>query len=250
MRNKVLDDIKKTGYPTELMVASLFEAAGWYCTENEYYIDQDENKGREIDIRANKNATGGRICVWSMLSVEVKKSDKPWIIFTSNKRFLEPGGYGLLNHCHNVNSDLLTYENIMDEHPSCSQLRLGRKEYVAFSSTPQIFSAILSATKAGIEAHRLAEAYKEAYNADSYDVSFYTPLVVVNGNLFEAYLDDQGEMCVEEKNHIAFRLNYASPSYDKSRYLVDIVTTAGLGAYLDLQNRWIKHMHTCISNKL
>lgn len=261
LKKHILDEIEKTGYLTELRVSKIFIDNSWNCRENQYYIDQDENKGREIDLKAHINAVyddqgskadDGRIAIWSMLSVEIKKSDKPWVIFTSSRRrFTEAGGYGLLNHTHNINHKLLSYVDIMKEHPSTKKKRMGRKEFVAFTKgQPQIFSAILSATKSCIESHRQANGHKEAYNDHSHDAVFYTPLVVLDGCMFEAYLNDNDEIEIAESDFLTYSFNYASPSYDSNSYLVDVVTVKGLDAYLSAQRKWIEGMVEAVKQNI
>jgi hypothetical protein len=52
---KVKDDIPKTGFVTEMLVTGAFRTAGWIAVDHTYYMDRDENKGREIDIVVVKN---------------------------------------------------------------------------------------------------------------------------------------------------------------------------------------------------
>jgi len=46
---------EKTGYLEELEVANIFSKAGWGIRHSNYYLDKDEEKGREIDIFAYKS---------------------------------------------------------------------------------------------------------------------------------------------------------------------------------------------------
>jgi hypothetical protein len=255
LRSKLLKDIEQTGFPTELRVSDIFQACGWVVNENTYFIDQDENKGREIDMQVHNNlsiAMPKRVFVWSMLSVEIKKSEKPWIVFTSKRKMGDIlGGYGLIHHTHNVDPDQFTARDIDRAHPSINYKYFGRNGYVAFSgNNSQIFSAIVSATKASIEEHRLAEEHKEAYDENSLDVVFYTPLVVLDGKLFSACLDMKGEIELQEAQHIAYKFNYMSPSYEQHSYLVDIVTLDGLSTYIDKQEGWLESMLKTLSSKL
>jgi hypothetical protein len=251
----LLKDIKKTGYPTELKASNLFEKKDWKISENEYFIDEDEKKGREIDLHAHTNIyikEPFHIYFWSMLSVEIKKSKKPWVIFTSNKRMTDTGGYGLLNHMHNINKDFLSYKDIMKEHPSSEFIRLGRTEHVAFTknNNPQIFSAILSSVKASIEQHRIAKEHKEAFNEESYDATFYSPVVLVDGKLFESYIDENNNIKLEESDHIVYSFNYVSPKYSNKQYLVDIVTLNGLNNYLSSRYKWLDYMINTTNKKV
>ncbi|MGC6767757.1 hypothetical protein [Enterococcus sp. LJL51] len=251
---KIKEEIEKSGYPTELRTNKKFQSKYWQTTENSYYIDQDENKGREIDLEAHKSKSSknsDKITVWSKLSVEIKKSEKPWVIFTSNKKRFDTGGYGLLNHKHNINRELLSYEDIMKEHPSSSFKRLGRSEFIPFTKgSPQIFDSLLSSVKSCIEVHRSDSDHKEAASENSFDIIFYSPLIVVDSRLFESHLEDDGEITIDETEHIVYSFNYASPNYQSKQYLVDVVTLSGLENYLEKQNSWIDSMFNILNTKI
>lgn len=81
-------NIGKTGYVTEMIVTGIFDKAGWRTFDHSYFLDRDENKGREIDLLAithheERNAKKS-LTVGLGLSVEIKKAtSKPWIVFTS-----------------------------------------------------------------------------------------------------------------------------------------------------------------------
>ena len=47
---KLKTQILKTGFPTELEVSKIFLQQDWSVDFNSFYIDKDENKGREIDL--------------------------------------------------------------------------------------------------------------------------------------------------------------------------------------------------------
>jgi len=51
LKTKLLRQLEETGYPVELKVGNILLEHGWTQVEhNRYYIDEDEKKGREIDI--------------------------------------------------------------------------------------------------------------------------------------------------------------------------------------------------------
>lgn len=251
---KIQEEIEKSGYPTELITNKKFQSKFWETTENAYYIDRDENKGREIDLKAYKNKISDdlkKIYVWSKLSVEIKKSEKPWVIFTSDKKRFDTGGYGLLNHKNNVDRKLVSYREIMKEHPSSSFKRLGRSECIPFTKgSPQIFDSLLSSVKSCIEDYSADSDHKEAHDENSFDVVFYSPLIVTNSRLFESYLEDDGKITIDEAEHIVYSFNYASPNYKSKQYLVDIVTLSGLDNYLEKQNVWIESMFNILKTKI
>ncbi len=81
-------DIVKTGYVTEMIATGIFDKAGWQNFDHSYFLDRDENKGREIDLLAiyyhTESNAKKSLTVGLGLSVEIKKAtSKPWIVFTS-----------------------------------------------------------------------------------------------------------------------------------------------------------------------
>ncbi len=61
---------------------------GYHVAHNVYFLDRDEGKGREIDLRGLKNAFfergGTSYAVRHCLLLECKKSaSRPWVVFTS-----------------------------------------------------------------------------------------------------------------------------------------------------------------------
>ena len=251
LAKKIQNDALKSGYPSELKAERIFTEAAWPTTGNSYFIDQDENKGREIDLHAYKNSsdtgTNPVVFAWSMISADVKKSEKPWVVFSSKRCWRENNpGYSLLSHLHNtqghINHEILNYE-----HPTTSLPRIGRSSQVAFShDTSTIFNSIVSAVKASIEEHRAAEEHKEIWSENSVDAVFYEPVVILDGKLFECYLDENNEIKTEEAGFLQYGLHYASPRYKAKQYFVDIVTLGALEEYLVLKEAWLKRMYDYI----
>lgn len=248
---KVLADIEKTGFPSELHVAQRLSERKWYVSNNVYYFDKDESKGREIDVSSYNSVQETNlkpeITVWTNLLIEVKKSkSKPWVIFTSPRGYTEVGGYALLNQMHHVDHRLLSLDQIEGHRPGAKTKRIGRVSCLAFAKggTSQITDAVLSSTKASIHANEEADGI---YRETSYDVVFHTPVVVLDGELFECYLDSKGRLEIHESTHIAFRQNYLSEHYKEDRYHVDIVTMSAFGNYLRAHEKWARSVFDALS---
>jgi len=71
-------DIVKTGYVTEMIATGIFDKAGWRTYDHSYFLDRDENKGREIDLLAiylhTESNPKKSLTVGLGLSVEIKKA--------------------------------------------------------------------------------------------------------------------------------------------------------------------------------
>lgn len=82
-------EIEKSGFPLEIEVSSILKEDGWEILPSSPYIDQDERKWREIDIKAYKSADigshGKSIKPYRLtlaLIIECKKSEElAWVFF-------------------------------------------------------------------------------------------------------------------------------------------------------------------------
>ncbi len=85
----IKETIEKSGFPFEMEIASLLKEDGWEVLPSAPYWDEDEEKWREIDIKAYKTADqtldGGSIKPYSLcvaLIIECKKTDEfAWVFF-------------------------------------------------------------------------------------------------------------------------------------------------------------------------
>ena len=77
---------------------------GWSARHGMTFEDKDENRSREIDIVATKveylKEFGFRLVFY--LVIEVKKSERPWIVFTTNQQFNTSLGWLVLHNSKNT----------------------------------------------------------------------------------------------------------------------------------------------------
>lgn len=115
--------------------------------------------------------------------------------------------------------------------------RLGRS-FFEKENNSQIYSALCSVTKAAEHAYEshflkqednsdLPEGYKLLY--------YYEPVVIFDGEIFEAFLNSSNEIEVQESNYIQVSFNYLSPCYKNRKlgYIVHIVQSSHLQDFLD-----------------
>lgn len=91
----ILKNVKKSGFPTEIITAGRLEREGWQTSLAEAYIDPYERKSKEIDVFSFRDYTIARDNLDSKLRAivlaECKRSDKNWLIFCT-KSNREPLG--------------------------------------------------------------------------------------------------------------------------------------------------------------
>src|SRR5690349_14780436 len=93
---KILEWMRRTGYPLELEVGRRFQAAAWHVNYSRWYRDKSTEKARELDVQALVGAVdGSRASVFLSLCMECKSTkEKPWVALSSG---LTLGDEGLLS---------------------------------------------------------------------------------------------------------------------------------------------------------
>jgi len=229
LTKKVVKEITKSGFPLELRVSRLLESNGYLLAHNLYYVDQDEGKGREMDLRALKNfewKKGAQIYrVRHCLIVECKKSEKPWVVFTSAETYYDRKIHEIQRGGSDPKNKLGSSEalGIKEIHPFASYERRGRSYFEPLRKSgdqKNIFGALTTSAKATIATQGFASGER--------DLCFYYPLVVFQGTLYEAYLDDNNDMQVQEVDLVVTSFFYQSAEYKSEKFLIPIVTERAL----------------------
>lgn len=84
----VRDCLENNGFPLEMEVADSLFSMGFNVTHSDRYVDSDSLKDREIDVVAEKTWSHQEINFDFRLKliIECKKSEKPFVLFSGNKK--------------------------------------------------------------------------------------------------------------------------------------------------------------------
>jgi hypothetical protein len=262
-KNKIIDDIKQTGFPVELKAASMLERSEWRIIQNSTYVDYDHTKSREIDITARRlfhGRTDNTLFVINLI-IEVKKSEKrPWIFFTTpNTRppyqtFLGPS-YGQIIHTTNFNAKNLSPKDFMIDFPRNQESEVSTSFYEAFKSPDEpskIYEAVLSATKAAVYEKRMESGEhflsqseiesnaKKEYRKDlpeSLDV--FIPIVILDGTMCKAKISDDDQISIEQCSYIPLVFSHSSNIYEYYlSFYPEVMTIDYFEKFLLDINRW------------
>jgi len=239
---KLKAKILKTGFPTELEIGKIFSNKSWDVEHGTYFIDKDDKKGREIDLITElifqHEETGKQYTEFTFrFVVEIKnEKDKPWIIFTTETTPFEKSIYSIHTDKIYNNFNKKTLNKSFKTHNIDLANRLGRSFTEGFSTgKDKIYSSLCNTIKA------FNYSLENTDNDKSTDslLTYVEPLIVVNGQLFEANLNAEYELVVEMVNHLQFRFNYMSEHYKRrtNGYIVNIVTKDYLADYLELRGQ-------------
>lgn len=261
LADRVLKELERTGYPTEIMAASFLEQQQWGVIHNPTYLDESEQISREYDVRAYKGvereAGGRRLVLGIYLILECKKSDKPWVFFTTSTDQNIKKGHRLgkliqspYDHNRHIfwseyagQPSIISDDDWRSFHHYFQQERWARTYYEPFKgqdksdTSPMIYGAVSSATKAVM--FNLTEQ-----GLSNEWVPIYYPVIVFDGNLFDARVHGKEETELVASDHIVLKHQYTTPSTRAHRrgsnvheFLVDVVREPFFAEYIDLIQR-------------
>jgi hypothetical protein len=265
LEKMILDELQKTGYPTEISSASVMQKNEWSILHNPSFWDKEEKQSREFDIRAYKdwkNPTEDTN-IGVFLITECKKSDKPWVFFTTNEDPLDSriGKYikvrstirnMFTNMESNENESVISDDELRTIHHYFKMPRKARayfeplKQNEKSGHSPMIYTAVMSTIKATLF-HYSERAYGKWTN-------IYYPLIIYNGNLFDACVKPDKTIDLIPALHIQLAFNYIhnEPSAQSSiwslqkRFIVDIIQESYLEQFLKI----IEDEHKIIASKV
>ena len=154
---------------------------------------------------------------------------------------------------------LLNEINISKHCPFMAKDRIGKAFHEAFkkpNENSKIFESILSACKAAfyLKDNNGVEPFKDEFNKEnSVEIHFYIPMIVLDGILFEAYLDE-GDIAVLEQDWIPVEYSYSARSYrgssTETTFFPAIVCFNHVDSFLKQLNEWVKHCNEGLSSEL
>jgi hypothetical protein len=242
-KNKLSDDLKKSGFASEMMAIQAIRRAGWNCSGAGSYFDRDERITRSVDARAyqvlrNWALGDGGVDLEYHLFVEVKKSEHPWIVF-SEKEDSEKIGDAWDNPyvSHNEPASLGDFSDLFRQHSIRKELGwLGYGVHEAFKP-PQgkgrWYGAAVTACKATYDfsRHESFEIRKQYEKTMSF-MMIAQPVVVLDGPLIRAELTDEPDAIFESIPYAPFGFTFSTAQYEANTYRVDVVTLSAMDDYL------------------
>ncbi len=245
---KIKNDLLKSGLGSELKAGKIFQQRNWSVSSGGAYYDKDEGKSREIDIVAHHRASvkhNKKIVIYNsfLLHAEVKKSEKPWIVFKAyTTKYLDSCAWN--NIISAINLPVAPQNLTLSLMPHSLKKKngwVGTGIHEAFKnpdSPSRWYGAFVSAIKSGVDYYEThsPDADKTTNNIleNPTEIQFIQPLVILDGKLITAELSDSNEVELEEVHSAAFNFEYKTKNYQDSSYRVDVVTLEGLDEYLSL----------------
>ena len=260
LKDKIIEDLRKTGFLKELELARILSDKGWRPHLNQTYLDKDINTNREIDVVASKKGriSNDKLHLWVNLVIECKKTKNPWVIISNSDEsslnfHLQPGWSLIHGGEKYIDNGGIFPPRLIDKHlMRGASNRIGSAFHDSFKEpreTSKIFQSIMAACKAAVDKSEIHGASKEWEDYEKKDptyLTFYHPIVVVDGPLYEAHLNDKNELTVDEVDWIPVTYNYSSRAYSEygsTSWHCDIVSFKFFEEYLMKADNWLEKMN-------
>ncbi|MDG1041026.1 MAG: hypothetical protein P8H13_08930 [Polaribacter sp.] len=216
--------ILKNGYPFEMKVANLFKKNEFNVSQSILYKDNVTNKYREIDIIAHTSREING--VWFNLTyvIECKKTtDKPWVVFKNKDLFnLQSNRY---KNFGSKNAEIL-FSKIKKKIQSNKNLKFifpsiidsGYNIVTAFKDSKDL---AYSATNGLLSACEYL--VKRSNDSKLQFCNMYIPIIAIEGDLYESYLNPEGELTINSVDSSAI---VNTKSFDDNNSSIITITTS------------------------
>lgn len=258
VRRRVEEDIRRSGYPTELNIHTALNSHRYVVHANDYYLDHDENKSRSIDLAVKAmEITAGNLTdalpIHVTMAIECKKSDNnAWVIFENNsfvaiRKSGQISDYRqILTRNYDEDSILWDYDKEMNFHygkefgmPPIGISYTVTSKGKADKDPPkdEIFEAVNQVLKYisfEFEKERLTR-YQGNTEFKSYHplVLVFYPVIVFDGYLYRGKLRND-DVSLYDAEHIVLQYKFRSQHPRNSKdYYIDIVTKNYFKSYLE-----------------
>lgn len=263
--------IQQSGYLLEQRVEPIIRQAFGYVETNPVFRDPDTGKSREIDIRALAGVGVYRkegSFIFPMLLCECENNSQPIVFFTSESpisftycedlrvsgipaKFWDNDGFisladftGMEKFHHYCKGEVATQY--------CSfQLKKDKSSWLAFHSEEQhdTFNSLIKAVEYEVDNHFKGWSFPEQVDEEDINIQIYYPLLILQGDLYSAYLKDN-RLMLRKTKHIQFRKQFFS-SYktEVETYQIDVIMEDYLSRYLEIVESEIEGIKKVLQRK-
>lgn len=242
LKGKITCWLNEQGYPLEMRIAATLQGQGFRVIQSEYFADPESGDAREIDVVALKQEDINNVLFRISLLIECKRStDKPWLLFTSNQTHLSNRARVAQRAANSLGRHYLKELSEIDTIHNLPIFTLPQRAAYgvtqAFTAGKDIpYSAVTSVSKATLSAVMQLEEMKEKdkkkilpFFRPIVICALLFPVVVVEGQLFEVFLNDSTNM--EINNLDNGTLIWRNPIIGMPHTIINIVTYSGFNDF-------------------
>ncbi len=241
-----------------------FNQKNWNCTGNFGFFDRDEQILREGDLTASNNisktiAPLKDVSCFFQIVGEVKKSAKPWVVFKETIK--KPSVLSFSQIRIDAFNNLIHHENLPCQTPKFAKYihrysLLDKLDWLAYGlhesfkrpdQPSRWHSACIKVCKGAehvLSSHIELAQVKKKHEAFANNISFIfvKPIVILDGLLFSAELDENSATKIEQIKYAMMNFEFQTKNYRRLSYRIDLVNIDDLESYIDLMDRRQKNI--------
>ncbi len=259
---KIIEDLEKVGFPTEVEISSKLEHAKWMVYNGALFEDPETGKDREIDIHSvyidfslvdnipQPVKRGDENKMISHLIIEVKKTSKPWVFFDNGNM-----SWPQIPTQNFKSTQKEFHELLLDDFKKLGlkshryiNAKLHKSYHVSFSSpseTSSIYEALVKTSKA-------LDYFKSHYGTGGYSFHLFTPIIILDGSLWSATLDKHGKVKLKKVNVLSVVFTKLTKDERKISFeeeqLCDVITKESFDTYLHVIQNNNKELYKAWTN--
>jgi hypothetical protein len=239
----VLEFLNNEGYPLEMHVAKCFRHAGFQVFQSNIYVDKETGKDREIDVVAYSSRFFGDYLISIRAIIECKYAKFPWVLLSKEDRLLQK--LGMENYYCTDNNGRILLERLAVEPEFMLPPRfmIERRTCYGLTDISTKDSDVKTPYKA-VKTLLNSLIYEKDKKADENLLTIYVPVIVIQGQLFEAFLNEADEIEVHEIKE--GQLIYKSNVYPNVFPQIEVITK---DVVQDFANGLIKDCKNIFSNE-
>jgi hypothetical protein len=223
------------GAGLEFAVGRTLRESGWTTRHGGYFVDVETSKTRDLDVHASiyeGHPDHGVVSV--VLAVECKRSrDKPWVAFTSSEHqvastyeyALAPGHQSQVALLYAIKEGLPT-PDVMKRPIRIAHGLTTAHTNAGGSAPTDAYAAVRGAISAAAALTSRREEFQKNLASTYGIIDLVLPVVVLDGHLFEMYIDDAGAEVIMACNVV--RLVMPDPMIQNGTVVCTITTLDGL----------------------
>lgn len=235
LKSKVKEWISKEGYPLEFKTANIFKRSMFSVHQGGYVKDFKTNTPRELDVVAERtyNVGGGFLRIQYIIECKWT-GNKPWVIFSDRNSRITPGAciaQSIGSHAGEATLWMLADdEEIQDLSIFHTPFRPGFNGRQAFSNQSDlVYSTLQSVMSACYSEKKFYDSGNIALQSKTHFAVIILPIIVIDGELFEAFSNEKGDIEIEERKMM--RLHWKGAEAWEMHSTIDIVTINHLQEY-------------------
>ncbi len=192
---KVREWLENQGFPLEMKAAAAFRTAGFEVRQSSFYTDPETTKNREIDLVALDRDYSGVINI--QFIVECKTGKNPWVLLCSRDALRNYNRFFAFAASSKTARHILV-DHVGDDFEAFSaRIPWVEKQELSGYSLRRAYSEKDTAFEAAVGVAKACNAFIQGEQRVDW-IAFAFPVIVVDGPLVRCWLDENGDLQLEE----------------------------------------------------